>query len=504
MIKLVDRNTKDIVEMKGISKSFYGVEVLHDVNFSVDQGEIHALCGENGAGKSTLMKILGAIYKQDKGEIYIEGKLLSQNITPLDLQKLGISMIHQELSLLEEMTIAQNIFLSREPRNKFGLIDSSKMNKESKLILGGLGEKLDPTKKVIELKVAQKQIVEIAKAVSFKLRVLIMDEPTSVLTSEETDMLFSLAKKLSEQGIAVIYITHRLKEIKQICKKVTVLRDGYLVTTKNVAEVTEEDIANLMVGRKVSRSIATDFLGDKNDYILEVENVSDNYLKNVSFKVRRGEILGLSGLIGSGRTELIEFIFGIRKCEKGKIKINSKPLRIKNPAQAIKKDIGLVVEDRNKAGLVLIRSINENINHVYQVKNKAFINSSKKFTNNANKMIKSLNIHCSELFQSVNTLSGGNQQKVMLSKWLLVDPDILFLDEPTRGIDVGAREEIYKIINQLSDEGKTIIIASSDMTEVLSICQRIIVMHDGKIVGELEGEGRTEENIMKYAANVFS
>ena len=491
-----------LVEMVGISKSFYGVEVLHDVDFSVEKGEIHALCGENGAGKSTLMKILVAVYKQDRGDIFIEGKLLSRNVTTLDMQKLGVAMIHQELNLLDEMTVAQNIFLTREPKNKMGLIDYGKMNEETKKIMKRLGESIEPTKKVKELKIAQKQLVEIAKAISFELRVLIMDEPTSVLTTREIEILFDLTRRLSSQGITVIYITHRLKEIKQICQKVTVLRDGRFIATKNVNEVSEKDIANLMVGREINKSVATDFTGDVNDYVLEVKNVSDHFLKDISFKARKGEILGISGLIGAGRTELMEFIFGLRKCDKGEVIIKGKPVKIQNPAMAISSNIGFATEDRKLTGLVQQRSIIENINHIYQVKNKSFFNDGKKFKENTKKMVKRMNIHCISPFQNVSNLSGGNQQKIMLAKWLLVDSEILLLDEPTRGIDVGAREEIYNIIRELANEGKTIIIVSSDLTEILNICQRIIVMHDGEIKGELSGSERTEENVIQFATNV--
>ena len=491
-----------LVEMKGISKSFYGVEVLHDIDFNVDRGEIYALCGENGAGKSTLMKILAAIYKQDKGEVLIDGQPLSKNATPLDVQKLGIAMIHQELNLVENMTVAQNIFLSREPTNKLGLIDYKKMNQEAKKIISKLDESLEPTMKIRGLKIAQKQLAEIAKAIAFELRVLIMDEPTAVLTSKETEILFDLTRKLSKEGVAIIYVSHRLKEIKQICQKITILRDGYLVATKNVDEVSESDIANLMVGRKVSRSVASDFKGDENDIALEVKNVTDNFLHNVSFKIRKGEILGLSGLVGAGRTELMEFIFGLRKPEKGIVIVNGKVKIIPNPTAAICANIGFATEDKKETGLVLGRNIRENINYVYQVKNKGFINSGAKLRKNTDDMINRLNIRCAGQLQNVSNLSGGNQQKIVLAKWLLVDSEILILDEPTRGIDVGAREEIYQIIYELVNEGKTIIIVSSDLTEILNVCQRIIVMHDGEIKKELLSSERTEENVMKYATNV--
>ena len=493
-----------LVEMKNIYKSFYGVEVLHDINFSIDKGEIHALCGENGAGKSTLMKILSAIYKQDKGEILIDGQPLSKNITPLDIQKFGISMIHQELNLVNNLTVSQNIFLTREPTNKFGLVDYKKMNKMSVEIIKELDESIKPDSKVKDLKIAQKQLVEIAKALSFELRVLIMDEPTAVLTSKDTEILFNLMRKLSDEGVAIIYISHRLQEIKQICQKVTVLRDGKFVATKNVSEVSENEIAKLMVGREISRSIASNFKGDENNITLEIKDVNDDFLKNISFKVRKGEILGFYGLIGAGRTEVMEFIFGLRKCKKGEIFINRKEKIIKNPYDAIHANIGFATEDKKETGLVLGRSIKDNINYVYLIKNKGFMLNETKLRKNTEDMIKRLNIHCIGQLQNVINLSGGNQQKVVLAKWLMADSEILILDEPTRGIDVGAREEIYQIINELANEGKTIIIISSDLTEIFNICQRIIVMYDGEIKGEFIGTERTEENIIYHATNVHS
>ncbi len=491
-----------LVEMKNISKSFYGVQVLKSVNFDVDRGEVVALCGENGAGKSTLMKILAANYTQEEGEIYLDGEHLASNLSVLDMQKRGVSFIHQELNLMEHLTVAQNIFLTREPINKLGLIDFKKMNAEAEKLLVSLGQhSIRPTALLSTLKTAQKQMVEIAKAISFNVKVLIMDEPTAMLTLTETEILFDLIRKLAKEGIGIIYISHRLKEIKEVCDRVTVLRDGAFIITKNVSEVTEQQIANYMVGREVSVSQATDFTGDTSDVALEVRNVSDDLLKNVSFKVYRGEILGFSGLVGSGRSELMEYIFGIRKTKTGEIYLNGNLIKNRIPASAIKKGIGFVTEDRQKTGVIIRRNIRENINHIDQVKNKGFINIAAKRKDNTDRMIKRLNIRCSGQTQLVSNLSGGNQQKIVLAKWLLVDSDILILDEPTRGIDVGAREEIYSIIRELSDSGKTIIIVSSDLTEVLSICQRVIVMHVGVVKGELTKDDRTEETIMSYATN---
>ncbi|MCL1897191.1 MAG: sugar ABC transporter ATP-binding protein, partial [Clostridiales bacterium] len=339
-----------------------------------------------------------------------------------------------------------------------------------------------------------------AKAISFNVKVLIMDEPTAMLTQKETDILFDLIRRLSGKGLGIIYISHRLKEIKEVCDRVTVLRDGTLVTVKNVSEVTEQTIASLMVGREVKSSIAGDYSGDEGDVTVEVLNVTDSFLKDVSFKARRGEIVGFSGLVGAGRTELMEFLFGIRKSDKGEVLLNGKPVTITRPQEAIQKGLGFATEDRQKTGLFLIRSIRENINMISQVKNRGAWNHAAKRGQDTARMVKQLNIKHRSQQQMAGNLSGGNQQKIVLAKWLLVDSDILILDEPTRGIDVGAREEIYNIINGLAADGKTIIIISSDLTEVLSICQRVIVMHEGAVKAELTQEERNEESIMRYAS----
>ncbi len=492
----------NLLEMKNISKSFYGVKVLSDVDFSLDRGEVVALCGENGAGKSTLMKILAAVYKCDAGDIYLDGEHLSPNLQTLDMQQRGVSMIHQELNLMDHLTVAQNIFLTREPKSKSGLINFKKMNADAKELLASLGQNnISPTAMISTLKTAQKQMVEIAKAISFNVKILIMDEPTAMLTLKETEILFDLIRRLAKQNIGIIYISHRLKEIKEVCDRVTILRDGTFIVTKKVSEVTEQQIANYMVGREVSVSRATDYTGDINDVVLEVRNISDSLLKNVSFKVSRGEILGFSGLVGSGRSELMEFIFGIRKVKAGELYLHGKRVTNKVPASAIKRGIGFVTEDRQKTGVVIKRNIKENICLIDQVKNKGFFNRSAKQKSDTANMIQRLNIRCAGHHQLVSNLSGGNQQKIVLAKWLLVDSDILILDEPTRGIDIGAREEIYKIIHEISGLGKTIIIVSSDLTEVLNICQRVIVMHEGSIKAELTHSERTEETIMSYATN---
>lgn len=494
---------ENLLEMKGISKSFFGVEVLHKANFNVQHGEVVALCGENGAGKSTLMKILSAVYERDEGVILLSGKEIP-HMSPRKMLHEGVSMIHQELNLLEEMTVAQNIYLTREPLTRFGVVDYRKMNNDAKALLDRLGQKgIKPTARVNTLKVAQKQMVEIAKAISFDVKVLIMDEPTAVLTSRETEILFALIKNLSEKGIGIIYVTHRLSEVKILANRVTVLRDGYLVATRDVSDVSEDDIAALMVGREVEHTIPDDFAGDPEDIVLEARNITGDILKDVSFSVARGEILGFSGLVGAGRSELMEMIFGLRTFDEGEVLLYGKPVTIKRASAAIQAGLGFATEDRKASGLVLARSISENADLVFRLKmKKGFLINVKNSKSRVQKMIDRLRIVCRGPSQLTQYLSGGNQQKVVLAKWLLADSDIFIVDEPTRGIDVGARAEIYNTIKALTREGKTVIIVSSDMPEILSICQRIIVMHEGTITGVLSGEDRTENEIMQHAVNI--
>jgi ribose transport system ATP-binding protein len=353
-----------------------------------------------------------------------------------------------------------------------------------------------------ELKIAQKQMVEIAKAISFNVELLIMDEPTSMLTGKETRVLFDLIDSLSQQGIAVVYISHRLQEIIDACRQVTVLRDGSLVTVRQVSELSAQDIATLMVGREISQECAADFSGDPTAVMLEVRDVSDDLLKGVSFSVRRGEILGFSGLVGAGRSELMEVVFGIRKPKTGTVLVAGKPVTVKSTMDAIRSDLGFVTEDRKETGLVLCRDIAENSNYVYWTKTKGFFKGKKASAENTDRMISRLNIRCSGPGQNVSNLSGGNQQKVALAKWLLSGAKVLVLDEPTRGVDVGARQEIYRIIRELAAEGVAIVIVSSDLLEVMAICERVLIMHEGRITGELCASELTEEKIMYYATDV--
>jgi ABC-type sugar transport system ATPase subunit len=492
----------ETLRMQGIHMSFSGVEVLHEVDFAVNKGEIMGLCGENGAGKSTLMKLVAGIYPADAGEIVLKGTPVRHGATPLEMQHLGVSMIHQELNLLNELTVAQNIFLCREPRARTGLIDFARMNADAAAILGRLGEDIDPKRKVFELKIAQKQMVEIAKAISFNVELLIMDEPTSALTGRETKILFDLIANLSAQGISVVFISHRLKELIDVCHRVTVLRDGRLVDARGIAEVTAHDLATMMVGREVTETSATDFSGDATAVMLEVRDVSDTLLKNVSFQVRRGEILGFSGLIGAGRTELMEVIFGLRRPQRGEVRIEGRPVAIRSAMDAIRANVGFVTEDRKETGLVLCRDIHDNANYVIWQKTRGFFKGGKASSERTRRMIERLAIRCKSPSQNVGNLSGGNQQKVALSKWLLSGAKVLVLDEPTRGVDVGARQEIYRIIRELAAEGVAIVIVSSDLPEILTICARVIVMHEGRITGALNASELSEAKIMYYATDV--
>jgi ABC-type sugar transport system ATPase subunit len=497
-----DQRPATALRMRGICKSFFGVEVLHRVDFAVEAGEVMGMCGENGAGKSTLMKILAGIHTPDAGEVELDGRVVPRGASPLEMQHLGVSMIHQELNLLNELTVAQNIFLCREPVGPTGLIDFKKMNEAAAAQLAKLGEQIDPRRKVRDLKIAQKQMVEIAKATSFNVEILVMDEPTSVLTERETRILFDLIAGLSARGIAVVYISHRLKEIGDVCHRVTVLRDGNLVATKNVSEVTPKDLATLMVGREVKETRPADFAGDPGDVALEVRDVSDHLLREVGFRVRRGEILGFAGLVGAGRTELMEVVFGIRKPRTGTVLLEGKPANIRNAMDAIRANLGFVTEDRKETGLVLCRNITENANYVTWQKTPGFFKGARTTAANTRRMIERLAIRCRGPGQNVSNLSGGNQQKVALSKWLLSGARVLVLDEPTRGVDVGARQEIYRIIQELAAEGVAVVVVSSDLPEILSICQRVIVMHEGRITGEFSASEMSETSIMYRATDV--
>lgn len=492
----------DILEMKGIAKNFAGIRALDNVSFSLKKGEIHALLGENGAGKSTLMNILSGSLKQDSGEMYLFGKKYTPRM-PLDARKSGVIKVHQELQLIPEMTVAENIFLGSEPMNGRHNIDYNMMNKEAQRLLDEVDADFSSKDFIKHLSVAQKQMVEIAKAINQKLRILILDEPTSSLTDKEIDKLFEIVKRLSSEGKSVIYISHRLAEIFKIADRVTVFRDGKFIRTAFVSELTNQELVKLMVGRTVKNDITVDY-EIKGKTILEVENLSDRgKVKDVSFQLHKGEILGIAGLVGSGRTETAKILFGCSPKYCGKIFIDGKEIRILTPAQAIGLGIMLIPEDRKLEGLILKQTVRSNIvlASLPRYIRHGVINFSS-VDKSVNDSIANLSISPKDASIAARCLSGGNQQKVVIAKALQVAPTILILDEPTRGIDVNAKYEIYQLIKKLALKGMSIIMISSELPEILLMSQRIAVMHEGKVAGIISGRDATEEKIMALAMGV--
>ncbi|OIS91885.1 multiple monosaccharide ABC transporter ATP-binding protein [Brucella cytisi] len=500
---------KPLLEMRGISKSFGVVKALSDVNFTVMPGEIHAFVGENGAGKSTLMKVLSGVYPHGsyEGSIFFDGEERQfRDIN--DSEALGIVIIHQELALIPLMTIAENIFLVNPPAS-YGVIDRSTVHKRTRELLQKVGLSESPDTLVTDIGVGKQQLVEIAKALSKRVRLLILDEPTASLNETDSAALLALLREFRAQGITSILISHKLNEIREVADKITVLRDGKAVATLdcNAGEVEEDDIIRKMVDRDLeSRYPKRD--PKIGEVIFEVDNWSVHHplhperhsVKNVSFKVRAGEIVGIAGLMGAGRTEFAMSLFGRSWGTNitGEARINGKAADISTVARAIKAGLAYVTEDRKKLGLVLGENISRNISlaHLRGVSPKGIIDDIREMKI-ANSYREQMSIRCHNVYQETGTLSGGNQQKVVLSKWLFTGPDVLILDEPTRGIDVGAKYDIYTIINSLADSGKGVVVISSEMPELIGICDRIVVMHEGAFVGEVAGEEATQENIMR-------
>lgn len=492
---------EEILRLEGICKNFPGVKALQNVSLSIKKGEVHALMGENGAGKSTLMKIVAGLYKPEAGEILIKNQKV-QIHSAGDAIKLGISMIHQELMMIPDMTVAENIFLGREPTIKrTGVFNRREINRMAREVLEKINADINPRILMKNLSVAEAQLVEIAKAVSFNSDILIMDEPTSAISDREVEKLFKLIKELKKSGVAIIYISHKMDEIFKIADRITVLRDGQFVDSKRASELDKDMLVSMMVGRKLS-SIYPKLEASFGDIALEVKNLTKKGLfENISFNVRKGEILGISGLMGAGRTELVETIFGLRKSDSGEIFIDGKRIEIKNSNQAIKSGIALVPEDRKGAGLNLIASINDNIAlpNLNQLCNFGVIKKGmeRRCTDD---QINALRIKTTSRNQAVDSLSGGNQQKVVMGKWLLCNPDVLILDEPTRGVDVGAKAEIHSIISKLAVEGKAVIMISSEMPEIIGMSDRVIVLSEGRLTGEFTREEITQEKIMMCSA----
>jgi ribose transport system ATP-binding protein len=489
-----------LLEMKGISKSFYGTQALKDVDIKINPGEIQAVCGENGAGKSTLMNIMTGILEPNEGEIVFEGQKI-KNLNPRKAQEMGISIVHQELSLCPEISVAENIFMGRVPEKKRGMVNFKQMKQEAKKILDQLNLKIDVSKAVGKFSISEQQMVEIAKALSINTKLLILDEPTSSLTETESQILFENLLKLKKQGIAIFFISHRLKEIFEICDTFTVLRDGIHVGGGKVGEVDPDDIVRMMVGRELNQAYPdkSNTVGEK---VLSVENLSRNdEYQNISFEINKEEIVGVFGLIGAGRTEVARTIFGINEPDSGKIKLFNQDVTSNNTRENIDQGLIYITEDRKEQGLFLDMDLNDNTvaADLEHISNGQLI-SKKKVKALSEKYIEIMNTKYASLDQPVRSLSGGNQQKVLLAKWLAVDPRVLILDEPTRGIDVGAKFEIHTALRKLSNSGHGVMFISSELPEILGLSDRILVMHEGELVGELDADSATEEEIMMYAS----
>lgn len=490
-----------ILQMKGIQKSFSGVKVLKNAGIEAVKGEVQILLGENGAGKSTLMKILAGAYSKDEGEIIYKGKKVQIN-NPKDAEKLGIAIIYQEFNLIPYLSVAENMFLGKESMSNIpGKIDFEDMYKKAQQMLDHLEVDIDPKGMVADLGIAQQQMVEIAKALSVNADVIIMDEPTAALTDKEINSLFKIIHTIKSEGVAIIYISHRLEEFKIIGDRVTIMRDGETVGMVNMNETTINELIKLMVGREIGNKFPKIDI-EKGDILLEVKNLKrKGSFENINFTLRKGEILGVSGLMGAGRTEVMRALFGIDQIDSGEVYLEGKKVSIKSPADAIKNKIGFITENRRDEGLVLSMDVKENITLCTLPKflsNPAKLDLGEEI-NEANSFIDKLRIKCTGFTQKAGTLSGGNQQKIVIAKWLLANSKILIVDEPTRGIDVGAKQEIYNIMNELLKSGVGIIMISSELPEVLGMSDRILVMCRGEILGELDRKEASQEKIMHYA-----
>lgn len=489
-----------LLEMEGVSKRFSGVKALNNVEFRVKSGEVHALIGENGAGKSTLIKILSGIHQMDTGTICFDGsKVIIQS--PRHAQQLGIATVHQELNLFPALSVSENIFIGRLPRKKSGIVDWHLLKKETEKLFSKLGIEIDPTTTVESLGVAEKQLVEIARALSQGAKLVIMDEPTSSLSQGEAERLFKIITALKANGITFIYVTHKLEELFQIADRITVFRDGCYIKTKEIADCSYQELVELMVGRELT-SLFPKVQVELGEPVFKVNNLSRNKeFENVSFSIRRGEILGISGLVGAGRTELARCLFGVTLPTSGEIYKNEKQLTIKKPLDAIKQGICLVPEDRKNQGLVLKMSVQKNISlSILSMFRKTFgFIDGHKESATVQDAVAQLKIKTPSVEQLVGNLSGGNQQKVVFAKEFLSDPQLLILDEPTRGVDVGAKAEIHRLIGNFVKKGGSVLMISSELPEIMGMSDRILVMSKGKIVKEFQRSEATQEKILEYA-----
>ena len=491
-----------IVSIRNLSKSFAGVRALDKVQFELLPGEVHALMGENGAGKSTLMKVLAGIYPCDEGELLIDGRP-AEIASPRAAQALGIGIVHQELNLMNHLSAAQNIFIGREPRRCLGLLlDEDTLNEQARGIFERMNLKLDPRALVGELTVAKQQMVEIAKALSFQSKVLIMDEPTAALNNEEVADLFRIIRQLRAQGVGIVYISHKMDELQQIADRVTVMRDGQYIATVPMASTSVDTIIGMMVGRQLEQTGHEHPDTSGNEVVLEVRGLRrGSAIKDVSFVLRRGEILGFAGLMGAGRTEVARAVFGADRIDGGEIRVRGQRVSIKSPEQAVDLGIGYLSEDRKHFGLATGLDVETNIAlpSMRSFRQLGFFVDQAALRSTAEAHVRQLGIKTPSVEQQVRLLSGGNQQKIVIAKWLLRDCDILFFDEPTRGIDVGAKAEIYKLLNALAAQGKAIVVISSELSEVLRLAHRIVVMCEGRLTGELSAREASQEAIMQLA-----
>jgi ABC-type sugar transport system ATPase subunit len=494
-------NENSICRVVDIAKVFPGVVALKNVSLDIRKGEIHGIIGENGAGKSTLMNILAGVYQPEEGHVEFDGKVVNFR-DPREAQDLGIAMIYQELSLSRYMSVAENIFQGRMLKNKFGLIDRKRMFSECRKYMISLGvEYIDPRILVKNLSVSQMQLVEFAKAVHLNSKMLIMDEPTSSLTSGEITLLMKIIRALKKNGVSILFITHKLEEVLEITDRITVLRDGRLIETLDTKNAAIEKLVSLMVGREFEKIVHRQFIKDYSDkeVVLEVRDLDiEKKVKKASFKLYKGEVLGLTGLVGAGRTELLQGIFGVDGISSGAVLVNGKPAKIQHPADAIKLGMGMIPEGRKQQGMFLKLNVRDNMTmvHLKQLANRLTLIKKKEQRKIANKYIGELSIKTPSLEQISENLSGGNQQKTIVARWVMHKPQIFFLDEPTHGIDVGAKAEIYNIIDGLAKSGVSIVLLSSELPEVLTLCDRIMVMHHGEIKGVLSHQDADQVKIM--------
>ena len=487
------------IEMRGIDKLFGSNQVLKQAGFTLESGEVHALMGENGAGKSTLMKILTGVYSKDAGTVLVDGKEVNYK-NPQEAEKAGIVFIYQELNVMFDLTVEENLFMGKEIHGKFGICDKKAMQKKAQEALNILGVNISPKTVMAELSVGQQQMVEICKALMADAKVIIMDEPTAALTQSETVALFKVIESLRKKGVSMVYISHRMEEIFELCDRITVLRDGSYIGVKNIPETNMNEIVKMMIGREIGERYPSRNVKIGKEVLKVKELTRKGTFHDVNFSVRAGEVLGVSGLMGAGRTEIMQAIFGNLSYESGTIEIDGKEVKISNPRQAMEHGIGFITEDRKTEGLMLDKSIRENISlcNLRRI-SKSSVISREAEKNMVAEAIKDLHIKCFGSYHECNNLSGGNQQKVVLAKWILTNPKILILDEPTRGVDIGAKKEIYSIINKLAAQGVAIIMVSSELPEVLGMSDNIMVVREGEVRGIISYEEANQERVMTLA-----